>query len=97
GQTIRRVIMDIPRPPSGELTPFNAYVALSRISGRDTIQLLRNFDGCLFTKPPCHMLEKEDARLIRPTEETKRRWKLGETVWDFPMKMLDQGTYKLEL
>lgn len=30
GQTIRPVIIDIGHPPSGELTPFNVYVALSR-------------------------------------------------------------------
>ncbi|KAF8419986.1 hypothetical protein L210DRAFT_3425411, partial [Boletus edulis BED1] len=30
GQTIENVIVDIGHPPTGELTPFNAYVALSQ-------------------------------------------------------------------
>ncbi|CAK5274245.1 unnamed protein product, partial [Mycena citricolor] len=32
GQTIKRVIVDIATPPSGGLSLFNLYVALSRIS-----------------------------------------------------------------
>ena len=38
--------------PSGELTPFNAYVALSRSRGRDSIRLLRYYDERLFTTHP---------------------------------------------
>ena len=40
GQTIPRVIVDIASPPSGKLSLFNLYVALSRSSGRETIRLL---------------------------------------------------------
>ena len=44
GQTIESVIVDLAKPPSGKLTAFNAYVALSRSRGRHTIRLLRDFD-----------------------------------------------------
>ena len=71
GQTIKQVIVDIGRPPTGGLTPFNAYVALSRSSGRETIRLLRDFDEDLFTTVPCHKLEKEDKRLYDLDRETK--------------------------
>ncbi|KAG2749739.1 hypothetical protein P692DRAFT_201680074, partial [Suillus brevipes Sb2] len=42
-QTINKSIIDIATPPSGGLTPFNIYVALSsRGRGRDNIRLLWN-------------------------------------------------------
>ncbi|CAK5279527.1 unnamed protein product [Mycena citricolor] len=37
GQTLKHVIVDIATPPTGGLSLFNVYVALSRSSGRDTI------------------------------------------------------------
>ncbi|KAG8792528.1 hypothetical protein FRC12_005844 [Ceratobasidium sp. 428] len=88
GQTIAHVIVDIARPPSGGLAPFNAYVALSRSSGRGSIRLLRDFDDSPFTKTPCE-LKLEDERLQSLNTETKRRWMLGETVWEHP----EDGTY----
>ncbi|KAH9170390.1 hypothetical protein EDB89DRAFT_1853550, partial [Lactarius sanguifluus] len=39
GQTMECVIVDIVKPPSGGLTPFNAYVTISRSRGRDTISV----------------------------------------------------------
>lgn len=48
GQTIPYVIVDIAEPPSGTLTLFNLYVALSQSTGRNTIRLLRDFDEQLF-------------------------------------------------
>ena len=54
GQTIEHVIVDIAPTPSFSLSPFNAYVALSRSRGRSTIRLLRDFDDGLFT---CHPSE----------------------------------------
>jgi hypothetical protein len=57
------VIVDLGRPPTGKLTAFNAYVALSRSAGRKTIKLLREFDEELFTTVPCEELEEEDIRL----------------------------------
>ncbi|KAH9171031.1 hypothetical protein EDB89DRAFT_1829061, partial [Lactarius sanguifluus] len=43
GQTLKCVIVDIAKPPSGSLTAFNAYIVLSRSRGRKTIQLLHDF------------------------------------------------------
>jgi hypothetical protein len=72
GQTIQHVYIDLERPPTGKLTLFSAYVALSRSKGRDRIRLLRGFDPELFTTHPSLDLEAEDARLDGLTEETKR-------------------------
>ncbi|KIL54765.1 hypothetical protein M378DRAFT_1051766 [Amanita muscaria Koide BX008] len=63
GQSLPYVIVDLGRPPTGKLTAFNAYVALSRSAGRKTIKLLREFDEELFTTVPCEELEEEDIRL----------------------------------
>ncbi|RDB25791.1 ATP-dependent DNA helicase RRM3 [Hypsizygus marmoreus] len=63
GQTIERVIVDLAKPPYGELTPFHAYVALSRSRGRETIRLLRSFEEKLFTAHPSEDLRLEDMRL----------------------------------
>jgi ATP-dependent exoDNAse (exonuclease V) alpha subunit len=74
GQTIRHVIVDIAKPPSGALTLFNIYVALSRSSGRDTIRLLRPFDeDILFAPVDAHLLA-EDERLERLNAATKVWW-----------------------
>lgn len=77
GQTIKKVIVDIGRPPSGALTPFNVYVALSRSSGRDTIRLLRDFDEDLFKVVPCENLEAEDRRLYNLDHDTKQEFEDG--------------------
>ncbi|KIM74491.1 hypothetical protein PILCRDRAFT_14391 [Piloderma croceum F 1598] len=50
GQTLRYVIVDIAKPPSGGLDLFNLYVALSRSSGHEMIWLLRDFDDQMFLK-----------------------------------------------
>ena len=63
GQTIENVIIDIGRVPSGSLNAFNAYVALSRSRGRDSIRLLRDFDDKLFMTHPSSELAAEDDRL----------------------------------
>lgn len=65
GQTIPSVIIDLATPPSGGLTPFNAYVALSRSRTTQQARLLRGFDPKLFTTPPDEHLMEEDARLER--------------------------------
>ncbi|KAJ6495754.1 hypothetical protein C8R47DRAFT_954709, partial [Mycena vitilis] len=44
GQTLPRVFIDLEKPPTGKLTPFSAYVALSRSKGRDNIRLLRGYE-----------------------------------------------------
>jgi len=63
GQTIFSVIIDIASPPTGALNLFNLYVALSRSSGWDTIQLLRGFDWEIFKKLRDVELLREDDRL----------------------------------
>ena len=63
GQTIEYVIIDIGKPPTGALSPFSIYVALSRSRGRDTIHLLRDFDINLFQNHPSEALRTDMKRL----------------------------------
>ena len=74
GQTIEYCIVDIGSPPSGRLTPFNAYVALSRSRGQNNIRLLRDFDDRLFTQHPSEYLRNEDLRLEQMNQKTKIEW-----------------------
>lgn len=78
GQTIESVVVDLAKPPSGKITGFNTYVALSRSRGRDTIRLLRDFDEKMFTVHPNEHLRREDARLERLEKETQKRYDAGE-------------------
>ena len=49
-------------PPTGGLTLFSLYVALSRSSGRSSIRLLREFDDELFRKGHrAELLEENDG------------------------------------
>jgi hypothetical protein len=82
GQTIAPVIVDIGRPPTGTITPFNVYVALSRAKGRDSIRLLRDFDERLLQQHPNEHLRVEDERLKKLDEETERWWKVIEEICD---------------
>lgn len=75
GQTIPYVIVDIATPPTGMLSLFNLYVALSRSSGRSSIRLLRDFDDGLFQKSHDTALMQEDDRLERQDISTKAWWK----------------------
>jgi hypothetical protein len=50
GQTIPYVLVDIAQPPTGSLSLFTLYIALSRSSGQDTIRLLQDFDEQTFQK-----------------------------------------------
>jgi hypothetical protein len=68
------VIVDIGPPPHGYLTPFNIYVALSRGTGRQHIQLLRDFDRTLLEQHPCEYLRLEDDRLKKLNEWTRQIW-----------------------
>lgn len=52
GQTIVPVIVDISRPPTGGIMPFNIYMVLSRAKGQDYIWLLRVFDEQLLQQHP---------------------------------------------
>ena len=73
GQTIPHVIVDIASPPSGKLSLFNLYVALSRSSGRESIRLLREFDDeiVLESHEPELTLILEDERLDKVDNATK--------------------------
>jgi PIF1-like helicase len=75
GQTMECVVIDLAKPPSGALTGFNAYVALSRSRGRDTIRLLRDFEEKLFTVHPNEELRKEDVRLASLQKKTLERYR----------------------
>ncbi|KIK74992.1 hypothetical protein PAXRUDRAFT_835834 [Paxillus rubicundulus Ve08.2h10] len=77
GQTIEHVLVDIGKTVNFGITPFNAYVALSRSRGRDTIRLLRDFDNALFTSHPSEDLREEDARLSQLAQTTMNDYKLG--------------------
>lgn len=55
GHTIPYVVVNIAAPPTSGLSLFNPYVALSHSSGRDTIQLLRDFDDDMFLQ--AHLAE----------------------------------------
>ena len=74
GQTIPHAIIDIASPPTGKLSLFNLYVALSRSSGRDSLRLLRDFDDEMFLQ--CHEGEliEEDERLEAMNTVTKDWW-----------------------
>src|SRR5277367_914068 len=74
GQTIRPVLINIGPPPSGGLTPFNAYVALSRGQSWENIRLLRDFDERIFTEHPSEFLRLEDERLEKLDRSTKQWW-----------------------
>ncbi|OAX33634.1 hypothetical protein K503DRAFT_775415, partial [Rhizopogon vinicolor AM-OR11-026] len=56
-------MIDIGTPPTGGLTSFNVYVALSRSRGQDNIRLLRDFDEKMLMRHPREYLRIEDERL----------------------------------
>ena len=74
GQTIPYVVVDIATPPTGGLSLFNLYVALSRSSGKETIRLLRDFDAKVFQASHSAQLLAEDNRLRELNTEMKERW-----------------------
>ena len=65
GQTLRAVMVNIRKPPLPvSLDPFAAYVTLSRSRGHETIRLLGDFEGHLFTSHALEDLRKEMVRLV---------------------------------
>jgi hypothetical protein len=74
GQTMGCVIVDISKPPTGKLSPFSVYVALSRSAGRNSIRILRDFDPELFMHHPSEDLRVDMARLERLDEITKAEY-----------------------
>ena len=75
GQTIPAALVDIATPPSGGLTLFNLYVALSRSSGHSTIRLLQDFDDELFQKGHRAELLAENDQINDLDKKTLRWWK----------------------
>jgi len=67
-------MIDIGKVPSGTLTLFNAYVALSCRRGWDNIRLLHDFEVRLFTQHLSKHLRLEDLRLAQLNEETAAWW-----------------------
>jgi ATP-dependent exoDNAse (exonuclease V) alpha subunit len=74
GQTMECVIIDIAKPPSGALSPFSVYVALSRSRGRKTIRILRDFDPALFMQHPSEDLRVDMERLERLDQKTRETY-----------------------
>ncbi|KAI5984255.1 hypothetical protein EDC04DRAFT_2834046 [Pisolithus marmoratus] len=77
GDTISHCIVDIGKTANFALTPFNAYVALSRSRGRDNIRLLRDFENSLFTSHPSEDLRIEEERLERLAQKTRKGYERG--------------------
>jgi hypothetical protein len=73
---------DIGMPPRGALTPFNAYITLSRARGQGNIHLICDFKDVLFTRMPCKVLEEEDKCLDELNRRTKVEWEQKEGVGD---------------
>ena len=76
GQTIPFVMVDIATPPTGGLSLFNLYMALSRSSGRSTIRLLQDFDNTTFMQSHSASLLQEDDRLDKLDALTKSWWRI---------------------
>jgi hypothetical protein len=71
------VIIDIGTTKKFPVTPFAAYVALSRSRGRETVRLLHDFDDTIFTRHPSQYLRLEDDRLEYLNANTKDRYETG--------------------
>ena len=76
GQTIPHVIVNITNLPTGGLSLFNLYIALSRSSGRSTVRLLWDFDAKVFLAAHSAKLITKDDRLRVLDTETKKKWDL---------------------
>lgn len=63
GQTITRLITDLANPPTRSLSPFSAYVTLTRCRGRNNIRLLKYFDEAVFRRHPNEDLREETDHL----------------------------------
>lgn len=69
------VIVDIGQPPTGRITPFNVYVALSQAKSRESIRLLQNFDQQLLQQHLSEYLHVEGEKLKKLYEETTEWWR----------------------
>ena len=73
GQMIEVVTIDLRNTPSGKISPFSAYVALSHSRGKDTIRLLSDFDETLFKRHPNVDLAIEMERLGLLATKTQQK------------------------
>jgi hypothetical protein len=64
---------------------FDVYAAPSRSRGRESIQLLRDFDEKLLTPHLCEYLGLEDERSVRLDSETEKWWKEKKSKQDIEM------------
>ncbi|KAM6496749.1 hypothetical protein JOM56_007222 [Amanita muscaria] len=82
GQTIEYAIIDLAKPPRGAITPFSAYVALSRSRGRNNVRFLRSIKDDMvkdvFMKHPSLELKKTMERLEHLDILTKEKVDRGE-------------------
>ena len=91
GQTLPYVIVDIATPPSGRITLFNLYVALSRSTGPSSIRLLRDFNDDLFKQSHDPALISEDGRLEKLDKKTISWWQnmqsygLSMSLYSYPL------------
>ena len=94
---ISHSIIDIATPPSGGVTPFNVYAALSRGRGRDNIRLLQNFDEKVSMSHPCEHLRVDDERLTRLDVNTEKWWyqKTQESGEELPIDITYVCSYRL--
>ena len=74
---MEHVLINIRTTQRFPVTPFVAYVALSRSRGRDTIRLLRDFDDKIFTRHPSGHLQNEDERLTWLAQNTTDKFETG--------------------
>jgi hypothetical protein len=82
GQTMEPVLVDIGQVLGNfGISPFGAYVALSRGHGHENIRLLRDFEDNLFMRHPSEKLRLEDLQLEELSRKTKERWEVG--FYDF--------------
>lgn len=81
GQMIEIVIVDLGKLPTGKLSLFNTYIALSCSRGCHSICLLRKPDRKLFMTHPSSALRYEDERLVRLNLETKECYSMGLYEW----------------
>lgn len=73
GQTVspvKLVIIDLAKPPTGKLSQFNAYVALSRSKSREHVRLLRDFETKLIMGEMDGDLRYFDEWLLRKDSVT---------------------------
>ncbi|KIO03202.1 hypothetical protein M404DRAFT_95770, partial [Pisolithus tinctorius Marx 270] len=73
-ETLKHCMVEIGTPPTGQITPFNTYVALSHSQGCETIHLLRDFNIQLCTQHPSKYLWREDEHLEKLDVNTKWWW-----------------------